>query len=242
MVKKMMYLLLSMAIICGSSTFGALFSYIYKEKKNKISGILNGFASGIMLAASIWSLIIPAFEKNRNFILTVVTFIFGAIIIIMLDLLPLNKKRKLDSVEKTYLAVTIHNIPEGMIVGLSMFVGIYINDIRSAFLVAVAIGIQNIPESIALSISLYGKNKSKNRSFLYTFLSGFVEPIFCFIGYAMAIFLKEYIYLFLSFAGGCMLYVVIAEMVPQSIEENKNGGKFGFLIGFVIMMILDIVL
>ena len=165
----MQYLIFSLGFIFVSSLIGSVFPFVYnKDINKKTTVVLNGFASGVMLAAAIWSLLVPAFEVTNNKILVIFAFLVGTLIILMLDLIPLKNRKSNEYVKKMYFAVTIHNIPEGIIVGLAVGIGLTQGNIFDAILVALAIGLQNIPESIALSTMLYHTNENKMKSFLLT--------------------------------------------------------------------------
>ncbi len=239
----MFCLLIGLGFIFICSTIGGFYPYIYKEEKQlKAISILMGFAAGVMLASSIWSLIVPAIEMSNSYIMVLIGFLIGVLLIVVLDILSLKTNRNINKVDKMYLAVSIHNIPEGIIVGLAFGVGVMNGDLYSGALIALAIGIQNLPESIALSISLYNEIKDKKKTFLKTMFSGSLEVISGLIGFFLVVYMNNIISLFLSIAGGCMVYVVLSEMVPEAVEEDNIGGRIGIIIGFIIMMTLDVIL
>ena len=229
------------------------------EMNKKVEKILLGFASGVMIAASVWSLIIPAIEMAEEqgkvaWIPAALGFLFGIVFLLTLDSIiphmhletdkPEGFKSKLKKTTMMVLAVTIHNIPEGMAVGVT-FAGALIGNagitISGAIALAIGIAFQNFPEGAIISMPLKSEGVSKPKAFLYGALSGIVEPI----GAVLTILLTNTIvptlpYL-LSFAAGAMIYVVVEELIPESqAGEHSNIGTIGVAIGFVIMMILDV--
>lgn len=224
---------------------GAVPVFFIKEKmSHRKYSIMLGFSGGVMLAASVWSLIIPALEKGGIYIV-IAGIICGALFIELISkLIPhehffkgregpdVNIKR----IILFMLAITIHNFPEGMSVGTSWA----LDDKSKSLSLALGIGIQNIPEGSAIAFPLLSLGYSKWYCFLITFLSAVVEPVGGFIGSAIAFSFKDMLPFFLSFAGGCMLYVISGEMIPESHE--KGYGKiatFWLIIGFIIMLYLD---
>lgn len=231
------------------------------EMNKKVEKILLGFASGVMIAASVWSLIIPAIEMAGEqgkvaWIPATIGFLFGIVFLLTLDSIiphmhletdkPEGFKSKLKKTTMMVLAVTIHNIPEGMAVGVT-FAGALIGNagitISGAIALAIGIAVQNFPEGAIISMPLKSEGVSKPKAFLYGALSGIVEPI----GAVLTILLTNTIvpilpYL-LSFAAGAMIYVVVEELIPESqAGEHSNIGTIGVAIGFTIMMILDVAL
>ena len=240
---------------------GAGCVYFMKDKmSNMLLKALLGFASGVMVAASIWSLLIPAMDMSESlgklaFIPAAVGFILGILFLLLLDhVIPHmhldnqeeGPKSHLQKTTMLVLAVTLHNIPEGMAVGV-LFAGLVAGSEGITFAGAVAlslgIAIQNFPEGAIISMPLKANGLSKHHSFLYGALSGIVEPI----GAAITIMLSSLVvpilpYL-LAFAAGAMIYVVIEELIPEASEgEHSNIATIGFAIGFVVMMILDVAL
>lgn len=229
------------------------------EMNKKVEKILLGFASGVMIAASVWSLIIPAIEMAEEqgkvaWIPAAIGFLFGIVFLLTLDSIiphmhletdkPEGFKSKLKKTTMMVLAVTIHNIPEGMAVGVTFAGALFGNagiTISGAIALAIGIAVQNFPEGAIISMPLKSEGVSKPKAFLYGALSGIVEPI----GAVLTILLTNTIvpilpYL-LSFAAGAMIYVVVEELIPESqAGEHSNIGTIGVAIGFVIMMILDV--
>ena len=237
---------------------------VFFMKKNfgaRVQKALNGFAAGVMVAASIWSLIIPAMEQSEDmgrwsFLPAFVGFWIGILFLLLLDsLIPhlhLNAekaegpKSKLKKMTMMVLAVTLHNIPEGMAVGV-VYAGFISGNTTitagGALALAIGIAIQNFPEGAIISMPLCAEGKSKKKAFLYGALSGAVEPI----GAALTILAAEFFipampYL-LSFAAGAMVYVVVEELIPEMSEgEHSNVGVVLFAVGFTLMMALDVAL
>lgn len=244
------------------TTLGAAMVFFMKNGLNdKIEKILLGFASGVMVAASVWSLLIPSIEMAERqgdiaWIPATVGFALGILFLLILDNViphlhldsekPEGKKSKLKKTSMMVLAVTLHNIPEGMAVGVCFAGAISQNSgitLAGALALAIGIAIQNLPEGAIISMPLKSEGMSKSKAFLYGTLSGIVEPV----GAVMTLFLTGAIqavlpYL-LSFAAGAMIYVVVEELIPESQNgEHSNIGTVGFAIGFLIMMILDVAL
>ena len=245
------------------TTFGAACVYVMKNEMNAIiNKILLGFASGVMIAASIWSLIMPALDMSADmgrlsFIPTAVGIGGGILFLLMLDkLIPhlhvnSNKPEGINcsSLKKTTmltLAVVIHNIPEGMAVGI-VFAGTLdqgaMITLAGAFVLSIGIAIQNFPEGAIISMPLRSQGFSKNRSFVYGALSGIVEPIGAVITIIFSRFITPMMPYLLSFAAGAMIYVVVEELIPEASQgEHSNVATMGFAVGFILMMILDVAL
>lgn len=241
---------------------GAGTVFLMRNKMNKkIEKLLLGFASGVMIAASIWSLIIPSInmaeEQGRvAWIPASVGFMFGIVFLLVLDSLiphlhlksdkPEGVKSKLKKTTMMVLAVTLHNIPEGMAVGVT-FAGAIIGNtgitMAGAFTLAIGIAIQNFPEGAIISMPLKSEGASKPKAFLYGTLSGIVEPIGAIITILLTNAVIQMLPYLLSFAAGAMIYVVVEELIPESqVGEHSNIGTIGVAVGFVVMMILDVAL
>ena len=237
------------------TTLGSAMVFIMKNKMNeKVEKLLLGFASGIMIAASIWSLIIPSIDmakeqSNIAWLPATIGFILGIAFLMLLDfIIP---KLKLKSVNKRnrktammVLAVTLHNIPEGMAVGVA-FAGVLIGNtgiaLAGAMALSIGIAIQNFPEGAIISMPLKSIGFKKKRAFYYGTLSGVVEPIGALITILLIKIVAPILPIFLSFAAGAMMYVVVNELVPESQSGNyRNMGTIGITLGFLIMMILDV--
>ncbi|KIR02342.1 Metal transporter, ZIP family [Lachnospiraceae bacterium TWA4] len=214
------------------TTLGAAAVLLMKNKINKtIHLILNGFAAGVMVAASIWSLLIPSIEQSNSFIPAVVGFIIGIVFLLVIN------RRKSDLL---VFSVTLHNIPEGMAVG-AIFAAYLANSlsIMQAFIVSLGITIQNIPEGAIISMPLKIKGINKMKSFIYGMLSGLVEPIGALIMMLTLGYMLPLLPYLLSFAAGAMMYVVIKELLP---EVSTDKGIVFFTLGFCLMMALDVAL
>ena len=244
------------------TTLGSAMVFLMKNKMSqKVEKILLGFASGVMIAASIWSLLIPSIDMaesqgNVAWIPATIGFLFGIVFLLVLDSLiphmhlesdkPEGIKSKLKKTTMLVLAVTLHNIPEGMAVGVT-FAGALIGNtgitMAGAFALAVGIAIQNFPEGAIISMPLKSEGVSKPKAFLYGTLSGIVEPIGAIITILLTNVVIPILPYLLSFAAGAMIYVVVEELIPESqAGEHSNIGTIGVAIGFVIMMILDVAL
>ena len=244
------------------TTLGSAMVFLMKNKMNKkVEKILQGFASGVMIAASIWSLLMPSIEMAEEqgkvaWIPAAVGFLLGIIFLLVLDSLiphlhlgsekPEGIKSKLKKTTMMVFAVTLHNIPEGMAVGVT-FAGALIGNagitMAGAFALAVGIAIQNFPEGAIISMPLKSEGMSKLKAFWYGTLSGIVEPIGAIITIALTSTVVPILPYLLSFAAGAMIYVVVEELIPESQQgEHSNIGTIGVAIGFVVMMILDVAL
>ena len=244
------------------TTLGAAMVFLLKNELNsKVEKLLLGFASGVMIAASIWSLLIPGIDMAESqqvvaWIPASVGFLLGMGFLLVLDSLiphmhlgddhPEGKKSNLKKSMLLVLAVTLHNIPEGMAVGV-VFAGMSAESVSvtmmGAFALTLGIAIQNFPEGAIISMPLKGEGNSKMKSFIYGTLSGIVEPIAAIITICLSRFVVPILPYLLSFAAGAMIYVVVEELIPESqMGEHSNIGTIGVALGFVLMMILDIAL
>lgn len=244
------------------TTLGAATVFLMRKELNaKVEKVLLGFASGVMVAASVWSLIIPSIEMAKEqqiiaWLPATVGFIFGIAFLLALDLIiphlhlesdkPEGIKSKFKKTTMMVLAVTLHNIPEGMAVGVCFAGALSQNSsitLAGALALAVGIAIQNLPEGAIISLPLRSEGMSKSKAFLYGTLSGIVEPIGAIITVLITGTIETILPGLLAFAAGAMLYVVVEELIPESQNgEHSNIGTIGFAIGFLIMMILDVAL
>lgn len=245
----------------GTTLGSAMVFFMKNSMDKKVEKILLGFASGVMMAASVWSLIIPAIDMAEEqgkiaWVPAAMGFMFGILFLLILDTLiphlhldsdkPEGIKAKLKKTTMMVLAVTLHNIPEGMAVGVT-FAGALIGNagitMAGAFALAIGIAIQNFPEGAIISMPLKSEGMSKGKAFLYGTLSGIVEPIGAIITICLTNLVVTILPYLLSFAAGAMIYVVVEELIPESqAGEHSNIGTIGVAIGFVIMMILDVAL
>lgn len=257
--------ILGIAFIFLCTTLGSSFVFFFSKKKAGVfwNQIFLGFAAGIMLSASIFSLIMPSLETSVSYmpayLVTGFGVLLGAGFLFLIDkLVPhfhsSSKEneglpgKKLTKTGKMFLAVTIHNVPEGLSVGIAFGcvlsqigwggdIGAYIG----AAMLALGIGIQNIPEGAVVSLPFQAETNSTWKAFLYGMGSGAVEPVAAIAGLFLAYFISPLMPWALSFAAGCMLYVIAEEMIPSFEKDSvHHEGVWSFLIGFVLMMVLDV--
>lgn len=245
--------------LLGTTLGSAMVFFLKKEINPKVQKILLGFASGVMIAASIWSLMQPAinsYEKGdwKSYVFPAVGFLVGVGFMLLLDYLVPHmhinkeeeglKKNKYSKTFKMLLAVTLHNIPEGLAVGV-VIASMMTNQVNEHAVLALAIGmaIQNFPEGAIVSMPLKEEGESKGKAFLYGFISGAVEPIAALIALAVTYFVSVILPFVLAFAAGVMIYVVVEELIPEANEgKHSNLATIGLAVGFVLMMVLDIAL
>ena len=246
----------------AGTTFGAAMVFLLRDKMSSwLQKALLGFASGVMIAASVWSLIMPAVEMAEeqgviSWIPAAVGFLLGMFFLLLLDSViphqhldtnePEGIKSGLKKTTMFVFAVTLHNIPEGMAVG-GTFAGALTQNagitMAGAFALAIGIAIQNFPEGAIISMPLKSEGMSKSKAFLYGTLSGIVEPIGAIITILLTSAVVPILPYLLAFAAGAMIYVVVEELIPESqAGEHSNIGTIGVAIGFVVMMILDVAL
>ena len=244
------------------TTIGAATVFLMKNGMNaKVEKLLLGFASGVMIAASVWSLIMPSIEMAEEqgtpaWLPAAVGFLLGILFLLVLDIIiphihlntdkPEGIKAKLKKTTMLVFAVTLHNIPEGMAVGVT-FAGALLGNtgitLAGAFALAIGIAIQNFPEGAIISMPLKAEGMSKTRAFIYGTLSGIVEPASAIITILLTNLVVPILPYLLSFAAGAMIYVVVDELIPESqAGEHSNIGVIGVAIGFVLMMVLDVAL
>jgi len=245
------------------TTAGAACVYLMKESMpHLLQKTLLGFASGVMTAAAVWSLLIPAMEMGDadsagRVIPAVAGFAVGIAFMLLLDVITPHQhiqessfegpRSKLSRVAKLTLAVTLHNIPEGMAVGVAMAAamdsGVGIS-MAGALTLSLGIAIQNFPEGAIVSMPLYGAGgHSRRKAFAIGTLSGIVEPIAAAVTILLASFVMPVLPYLLAFAAGAMLYVVVEELIPETQNgRHSNLGTIGFAAGFALMMVLDVVL
>lgn len=251
--------LLATAFTWAVTALGALAVCFFKKPNPRILCTILGFSAGVMLAAAFWSLIVPAIELAEElgyikWALPTVGFILGGLFVLISDRLldKVIKEKELSkdkmSLKRSILmtaAITIHNIPEGMSIGVAfggVALGIPGITIMGAIMLAIGIGIQNFPEGAAVSLPLRRDGLSRTKSFMIGQASALVEPIAAIIGVLLVMKVRSVMPLLLSFASGAMITVVARELLPESMEENKNLATLGTMFGFVLMMILDVAL
>ncbi len=245
----------------GTSLGSAMVFFMKNNIKASVQKVLLGFAAGVMIAASIWSLINPAIEMAEeqgqiSWVPASIGFLLGIVFLLILDSIiphihldkekPEGIKSKLKNTTMLVLAVTLHNIPEGMAVGV-VFAGVLAGNtgmtLAGAIALSIGIAIQNFPEGAIISMPLKSEGVSKLKAFSYGTLSGIVEPIAAMVTILITSMIVPILPYILSFAAGAMIYVVVEELIPESQEgEHSNIGTIGVAIGFIIMMILDIAL
>ncbi len=245
----------------GTALGSACVFFMKKQLGEKVQKALTGFAGGVMVAASIWSLIIPAMEQTKglgtlSFIPAVLGFWLGILFLLLLDSVVPHlhmhaekaegPKAKLKKTTMMVLAVTLHNIPEGMAVGV-VYAGFISGNTAitagGALALALGIAIQNFPEGAIISMPLCAEGKSRGKAFLDGVLSGAVEPVGAVITILAAGFIVPLMPYLLSFAAGAMIYVVVEELIPEmSAGEHSNIGVVMFVAGFTLMMTLDVAL
>ncbi len=244
------------------TSLGAVCVFFMKKKlSGNIQRMLNGFAAGVMVAASIWSLLIPALNQSEkmgkwSFVPAFVGFWCGILFLLLLDHIiphlhsgsnkPEGVKSNFSRSTMLVLAVTLHNIPEGMAVGV-VYAGLITKNVEitamGALALSLGIAIQNFPEGAIISMPLRSEGVSKTKSFFYGVLSGIVEPIAALITILAASFIVPVLPYMLSFAAGAMIYVVVEELIPEmSRGKHSDIGTIFFAVGFTVMMVLDVAL
>ena len=248
----------------GTAAGAASVFFLKKDLRIAVQRALTGFAAGVMVAASIWSLIVPAIEQSSGkgqlaFLPAFIGFWLGILFLLLLVHVIPHLHRNIDQADQTegpastlnrsimmVLAVTLHNIPEGMAVGV-VYAGLLSGSASitagGALALALGIAIQNFPEGAIISMPLFAEGKSKPKSFWLGVLSGAVEPVFGGLTILIASLVVPAMPYFLSFAAGAMLYVVVEELIPEmSAGEHSNIGVVFFAVGFSLMMVLDVAL
>lgn len=254
-------MLLGVMIPFAGTSLGAACVFLLKKSmKYRIQKGLSGFAAGVMVAASVWSLLIPAMDMSEHmgklsFLPAAAGFLVGIAALLAIDKLvphlhmdsnkPEGPKARLDKSAMMTLAVTIHNIPEGASVGIVLAAAASQDTpitLMSALALSIGIALQNFPEGAIVSLPLK-EEAGKGKAFLYGMLSGIVEPIAAVITIFLSSNVEGILPYMLAFAAGAMIYVVVEELVPEAAEgERSDIGTIGFAIGFVLMMIMDVAL
>lgn len=248
--------------------FGSAFVFFFKTVNRKILDSMMGFAGGVMIAASFWSLLAPSIEYAEagygkwSWVPAAVGFLGGGLFIRLVDYivphLHLSKsieeaegiqlKKKLPKSLLLFLAITIHNIPEGLAIGVAFgAVAAQVPGVEASIMgaigLAIGIGLQNIPEGSSLSLPIRGEGKSRLKAFTYGSLSAIVEPIAAVLGALFVISMSAVLPYALAFAAGAMIFVVVEELIPESQSNgNTDIATLSLMLGFVIMMILDVAL
>lgn len=245
----------------GTTAGAACVFFLKGDIRPAVQRVFLGFAAGVMVAASVWSLLIPAMDMSENmgkfaFVPALVGFLLGIGFLLLMDSLvphlhvgsdkPEGKSSKLKRTTMLMLAVTIHNLPEGAACG-AIFAGVLTGEdsvtMAGAITLAIGIAIQNFPEGAIISLPLRSEGKTKGKAFLMGALSGIVEPVGAVIAIALASLVTPILPYMLAFAAGAMIYVVVEELIPEASEGgHSNLGTVSFAIGFALMMILDVAL
>ncbi len=247
----------------GTTLGSACVFFMKGSLSERVTKVLSGFAAGVMVAASVWSLLIPAMEMSADngmgkiaFMPAVTGFLVGILFLLLLDHIIPHLHANLEEAEgpkvslakstMLILAVTLHNIPEGMAVGV-VFAGMMAENttitLMGAFALAIGIAIQNFPEGAIISMPVCAAGTGKKKSFVYGVLSGVVEPVGAWMTIWLSGFFIPMIPYLLSFAAGAMVYVVVEELIPEASEgTHSNLGTIGFAVGFALMMALDVAL
>ena len=258
--KELLYALIGTGFTCLATVLGAGTVFFFrKDLSASTQRIFLGFAAGVMIAASVWSLLIPAMdmaeEMGQNVLLPVGGgFLLGGAFLMLLDGLmphlhigskdPEGLPAKLGRSTMVVLAVTLHNIPEGMAVGLAFAIAAQEGGaVAGAVALALGMGLQNFPEGAAISLPLRSEGAGKKKAFLCGALSGVVEPVFGLLTVLVAGAITPIMPWILSFAAGAMIYVVVEELIPEAhLGEHSHVGTASVMSGFLVMMLLDVLL
>lgn len=249
--------LLATIFTWGVTALGALVVCFFKEVNKKVLNTIMGFSAGVMLAASFWSLLAPSIDLSQElgyiiWILPTLGFCIGGLFVLLsdrfLDQVLKNRTslKNTASLKRSILlisAITIHNIPEGMAVGVAfggIASGVPGMTLIGAIMLALGIGIQNFPEGAAVSLPLRNEGFSRFKSFMFGQASALVEPISAIVGVVLVLTIRSVLPFLLAFAAGAMIAVVARELLPESVKENKDLATLGLILGFIVMMILDI--
>ncbi|MBQ9440183.1 MAG: ZIP family metal transporter [Paludibacteraceae bacterium] len=258
----MIAIILGLLIPLIGTMLGSAFVFLMKhDMPQRLQKALLGFASGVMVAASVWSLLIPAIESGADkgawaVMPAAAGFLFGIVFLLAIDELtphlhvgtdtPEGPRSHLSRTAMLALAVTIHNLPEGMAVGVVLagaLQGTAGLSMSAAVAVSLGIAIQNIPEGAIISMPMRAAGNSRSKSFAIGSLSGIVEPLGGLLVLCLSAWLTPILPYLLAFAAGAMLYVVVEELIPEASQgKHSNLSTIGFAIGFVLMMVLDVIL
>ncbi len=243
------------ALVAGCFTWsitalGSLMVYFFRKPNQFLMDAMLGFAAGVMIAASCWSLLIPALELSQrqgmnSLIIVTAGFLSGGLLLFVIDQLFSAYFKSIQDKRAFMLitSITLHNIPEGLAVGVG-FGSILVQNgtsLAAALLLTLGIGLQNFPEGTAVSVPLYREGMSKHKAFFYGQLSGLFEPLSAVLGAYLVMHVQKILPFMLSFAAGTMIYVVVEELIPESQSNQKKDFMALFtLLGFVTMMMLDV--
>lgn len=245
------------SITCGLTLLGSSMVFFFKSINKKVINIMLSVSAGVMLASAFFSLLLPAIEQSEKvfgnkFLMPTIGFFVGGIFVILVDLFlekvtKNNEKMQILSKKRQFLlvsAITFHNIPEGMCVGVAVAcasLGME-GGIMSAIMLALGIGIQNFPEGASVSLPMRSEGYSRTKSFLWGAFSGIVEPIFAILACLTANFSSVIMPLLLSVSSGAMISVACTELIAESAKDDKNLTTLFVILGFCLMMILDLAL
>ena len=241
-------------ITWGITALGSGVVFLFKNVKKTTLDTMLSLSAGVMLAASFFSLLNPAINMASNlkmnaWLIVAIGFLFGGLLLYTGDKVfnkKVNNNSKLKRSVMLVASITLHNIPEGMAIGVafgSIIYGIEGANLVAAIMLAIGIGIQNFPEGCAISLPLKRDGYSNKLAFMYGALSGIVEPIAAFFGSLLVLKIRYLLPILLSFAAGAMIYVVVEELIPESqTNEKKDLMALATIIGFIIMMIFDVAL
>ena len=247
------YSVLATLFTWGVTTLGAAVVLLFHKFSDKVMDCLLGFGGGVMVASSFFSLISPAIEiANENgqplWLPVPLGFLLGVLVIFLCDLFLMKRCERLNESpsrrRSTLLifAITLHNIPEGLAVGVAFGAALSGQGVLAAAMLALGIGIQNFPEGAAVSLPLYRDGMNKGKAFFFGSLSGIAEPVAGCIGFLAAWLIQGILPYILCLAAGCMMAVAFGEVIPECTSRHKNVGLWGLSAGFVVMMLLDILL
>lgn len=266
---EILFTFLGLLIPFLGTTLGSAFIYIFKNKGMSVNlgKIFNGFAAGVMLAASFFGLMLPALNTPIDYmpsiLVVIIAFLLGVGLIFAIDHLVPHfhasenyeeglKTKRMTKDQKMFLAVLIHNIPEGLSVGVTFGVALanfasnpdLMGVMGSALMLSIGVAIQNIPEGAIVSLPFKDETNSANKAFLLGTITGVVEPIVAIFGVLLAYYVQPLMPWALALAAGCMIYVTIEDLVPSAVSgEGKNHyGIIAFILGFIVMMSLDYLL
>lgn len=244
----------------GTVLGSSMVFFLRKQLNDKLLKLLLGFSSGVMIAAAIWSLLLPAinsFDSNSymRWLVPAIGFVIGIVVLFLTDTFVPHthidnkeegiEKRKLSKTMKLFLAIVIHNIPEGLAVGLVVASAVNGSSeiLRGALILSIGIAIQNFPEGAIVSMPLKESGLSKTKAFWYGVMSGLVEPLAALFALLITSFVQTILPYALSFASGAMIYVVADELIPEANNGAKSSlATLGLACGFILMMVLDITL
>ena len=253
-MENVLYSIAGILIPFAGTSLGSLLVFFLKNTMNeKFKKLTIGFAAGVMIAASIWSLILPSGELSEeqesiSWLPATVGIILGVLFLIIINKIAekVEEKRNGKKINMLLFSVTLHNIPEGMAVGVAFAGFLSVNSgitLIAAMLLSIGIAIQNIPEGAIISMPLKLEGESKIKSFIYGVLSGLVEPIAALLTILLINIVVPILPYLLAFAAGAMIFVVVEELIPEMHYQDKSKlGAIGLTIGFLVMMILDVTL